>query len=152
MQSRLDSIDRHLAFGYVLKKDLGAFPVFVGSDQRSHYISSFNSPAGFSWVGFFFPFAVCTQIREWSFFCFSAILFAACSVISIVSGFDPTFGATIALSLMYGIYFPYLRYMALARDVEEISVGSSIALGVLLSAVASTPSILIDIAAYYANN
>jgi hypothetical protein len=53
---------------------------------------------------------------------------------------------------MYGIYFPYLRYMALARDVEEISVGSSIALGVLLSAVASTPSILIDIAAYYANN
>jgi len=45
---------------------------------------------------------------------------------------------------MYGMYFPYLRYMAKEKNVEENSLGFSIVVGLLLAIVAAVPSIVID--------
>lgn len=152
MRRRLEQIDKHLDNGYTLHKELRMFPVFIGSNGRKHPITIFSSPAGFSWVAFLFPFAVCTQIREWSYFIVASIVFAVVAVLDVATGFDPTIGASIAISLSYGIYYPYYRRMALARDVKEIPTGMSIILGIVLAVIASIPSLAIDVAAYYATN
>lgn len=152
MKRRLANIDQHLSHGYMLKKELGAFPIIIGSDGRRHNISIFNNPAGFSWIAFFFQFAVCTQIREWSYFFVSSILLALVTIITLISGLNLSIASSMAICLMYGMYFPYLRHMALARNVREIPKGPSILLGVLLALLAAMPSFLIEIAAYYANN
>ncbi len=152
MKLRLTAIDEHLSHGYTLQKDFGAFPVLIGSDNRRHNISIIKNPAGFSWIAFFFPFAVCTQIREWSYFYVSSIVFIIAALIAVSTGYDLSISAGMAISLMYGLYFPYLRHMARARNVREVSNGMSVIIGLLLSVLAAVPSFAIDIAAYYARN
>ena len=152
MKLRLNAIDEHLSHGYTLQKDFGAFPVLIGSDNRRHNISIIKNPAGFSWIAFFFPFAVCTQIRVWSYFYVSSIVFIIAALIAVSTGYDPSISASIAMSLMYGLYFPYLRHMARARNVQEVSRGMSIIIGLLLSVLAAVPSYVIDIIADYAKN
>lgn len=152
MKLRLNAIDEYLSHGYTLQKDFGAFPVLIGNDNRRHNISIIKNPAGFSWIAFFFPFAVCTQIREWSYFYVSSIVFITAALIAVSTGYDPSISASIAMSLMYGIYFPYLRHMASARNVQEVSRGMSIIIGLLLSVLAAVPSYVNDIIADYAKS
>ena len=72
MKSRLDRIDALISEGYTLNKIWGFYPDLKTSAGKS--VDIFGSlfrlagPAGFSWVAFFFPWAVCVQIREWPFF------------------------------------------------------------------------------------
>ena len=152
MKLRLNAIDEHLSYGYTLQKDFGAFPILIGSDNRRHNIYITENPAGFSWIAFFFPFAVCTQIREWSYFYVSSILGIIAALIADSTGYDPSTGASIALSLMYGVYFPYLRHMARVKNVREVSRGMSVIIGLLLCVLASVPSYVIEIIADYAKN
>ena len=146
MRSRIVKIDDYLrSSGYILAKKQGYFPVFQSQDGRKKYISPFNSPAGFSWIGAFFGFAVCTQIREWSFFYVLGIVNFVSSVASVVlKRTDITEGMSTGVGIMYGIYFPYLRYIALSRGVPEISKGKSILLGMLILIAVSIPGILIN--------
>ena len=80
MKSRLDRIDALISEGYTLNKIWGFYPDLKTSAGKS--VDIFGSlfrlagPAGFSWVAFFFPWAVCVQIREWSFFYSLFIFFA----------------------------------------------------------------------------
>ena len=68
MQIKIDRINALIAQGYTLKKS-GINIDFRNSSGRPVSIFGFfASPAGFSWIAFFFPFAVCAQIKEWSFF------------------------------------------------------------------------------------
>lgn len=152
MKRRLGKIDQYLSHGYILMKELRAFPIFVGSDGRKHNISFLNNPGGFSWIAFFFPFAVCTQIREWSYFFVSSIVMTIASVSAVITGYNLSAAVGTAICFMYGIYNPYLRHMARARNVREISRGLSILLGLLLAILAALPSFIIEFAAYYAKN
>jgi len=142
MRARIDKIEQYTANGYVLRKQHG-FPVFVSQDGRLHGINLSSSPAGFSWIGFFFPFAVCAQIREWSYFYVVGIADFTLSLLSIIFKGDITFTAGIAISIFYGIYFPYYRYMALSQALPEIGKGQSIILGILLSILVVVPGSLL---------
>jgi len=142
MRSRLDKIDNHLANGYQLRKSQ-CTPVFVSQDGREHSISILsNNPAGFSWIGFFFAFAVCTQIREWSYFYVLGIANFLLSVLSIFFKSDITFAADFGIAIMYGISLPYLRHIALSQAVPEIGKGRSIIQGIILSILAVIPGSL----------
>lgn len=152
MKRRLDYIDQHIGNGYLLQKDLGAFPVFIDSIGRRRHISIASTPAGFSWIGFFFPFVVCAQIREWSYFYVTCIVFIAASLIAVSTGYDPSIAASAAISLMYGLYYPYLKHISISNRIREISKWPSIALGTFLAILASMPSFLIEFAVQSANS
>lgn len=117
MKKRLSAIQKILEEGYSLDKILNAFPELKNNSGRSVGPNSFRNPAGFSWVAFFFPFAVCTQIREWSYFYVSGIIYVLTSIISSVIKNDLSNVSNIAISLGYGIFFPYLRYIAVEKEV-----------------------------------
>ena len=143
MKIRLGKIDQYLANGYSLRKSQFA-PVFLSQDQREHSISMLsNNPAGFSWVAFFFAFAVCTQIREWSYFYVLGISNIILSILSIFFKRDLTYLADFGIAIMYGIYFPYLRHIALSQAVPEIGKGRSIIQGILLSVLVVLPGSLL---------
>ena len=90
MRAKIDKIEQYTATGYVLRKSNWC-PVFVSQDGREHSISLLsNNPAGFSWIGFFFAFAVCTQIREWSYFYVLGITDFTLSLLSILFKKDVT--------------------------------------------------------------
>jgi hypothetical protein len=144
MQQRLDKINNYLHNGYRISKDLGAFPSIISNDNRKHQITLFNNPAGFSWIGFFFAFAVCTQIKEWSYFYVLGITQFIAAILSSVIQRDLSYGVDIAIAIMYGLYFPYLRHMALDRSAAEIQKGWAIVFGLLLSVVAAVPAMLVS--------
>lgn len=144
MNRRLEAISALVQNGYTVKKEWDAFPCLVAANGTKKPINLFSNPAGFSWIGFWFPFAVCTQIKEWSYFYVSGVLFLITSIISAVIHANLSNAASIAIAVMYGMYFPYLRYMAKEKNVGENSVGFSIVVGLLLAIVAAVPSIVID--------
>lgn len=142
MRVRLEAIDKTVSQGYKVKKIWDAIPGLVGSSGIDK--SVFSSPAGFSWIAFFFPFAVCAQIREWSYFYVAGSLYLAGSILYKASGWDPAAIIGLALSLQYGYYYPYLRWLAIQDEKAELSRGSSILLGLLLSFACIIPSMLFE--------
>ena len=144
MKKRLSAIRKLLEEGYTLGKILNAFPELRNNSGRSIVPNSVRNPAGFSWIAFFFPYAVCTQIREWSYFYVSGIIYFLTSIMSAIIKNDLSSVSNIAISLSYGIFFPYLRYIAIQKGVEEIPRGKSIIYGLLLGVVAVMPSLALD--------
>lgn len=145
MGKRLASIQQLIQQGYTIDKAQNAFPVLTSQLGRNYNLSIFRNPAGFSWIGFFFPYAVCTQIREWSYFYITSIVYILASITSFVIKYDISNLAGISLSISYGIYFPYLRYIAVQKEVKEIPRGKSIIYGLLLSVLAVMPSLILDL-------
>ena len=149
MKIKLDRIDSLISEGYTLNKIWGFYPDLKTSSGKSIdiYGGLFRlvGPAGFSWIAFFFPWAVCAQIREWSFFYFLAI-FSLFNVILDIFFETPT-SITSLLSLLtcywYACMFPYLRYLAANRDVDEISKTYSILIGLALCLAALIPSFIL---------
>ena len=149
MKTRLDRIEALISEGYTLNKKWGYYPDLKTSSGKSVDIFGplfrLAGPAGFSWVAFFFPWVVCVQIREWSFFYFLAI-FSLFDIILDIFLETPT-SITKLLSLIpcywYACMFPYLRYLATQRDVEEISKTSSILIGLALCFLALIPSFIL---------
>ena len=147
MQERIGRIDKLIEEGYTLKKIKG-FVDFRNASENPVNIYGFlkKSPAGFSWIAFFFPFAVCFQIKEWSYFYFSGIAFFVVSLIDGITGVDGNSAAGFAISLYYGYAFPYLRKIAQDSGVEEVSKWRSIVFGLILSMAVLIPSYLVDMA------
>ena len=145
MQKRLEKIQGLIDEGYTLEKKFG-FPVLKTSEGKSKPLGGFNSPTGFSWIAFFFPFAVCTQIREWSYFYITAIILIVISLVSLI--LDPLSdlyrGATVGIGVMYGFYYPYLRYLANKKGIKDIPILISILLGLFLTFLCALPSTIID--------
>ena len=143
MLARLEIIDKLASQGYLVKKTWESIPGLVSSSglDKSVLISS---PAGFSWIAFFFPFAVCTQIKEWSYFYVVGSMYLAGSIFYKISGWDPAFIIGLGIGYQYGFYFPYLRWLAIQNDKPELDKGSSVLLGLVLSFVCVIPSVIFE--------
>jgi len=148
MQKRLDKIQALVNEGYTLDKKYG-LPIFKTSEDKAKPVGGLKAPTGFSWIAFFFPFAVCTQIREWSYFYITGIFFLLLSFIHIIFGVEASGPGSLALGILYGYNYPYLRYISNKKGTEEIPVFISIILGLVLSIICVIPSIVIDIIAEY---
>jgi len=146
MQARLSAISNLVSEGYEVEKEWHSFPVLISRNGIKKPLTLFKNPAGFSWIGFFFPFAVCTQIKEWSYFYVSSAIFFIASLVSAFVRFDLSNAAGTSLAIMYGLYYPYLRFLADKKNVEENSVGYSIVVGLLLAFVSAIPSLIVDFA------
>ena len=79
MKLKMEKIDSLIDKGYVLKTQFGRLvPNLISPQGKS--INTFSGRygddplAGFSWIAFFFPFALATQIRHWSYFWFVGII------------------------------------------------------------------------------
>jgi hypothetical protein len=143
MKSRLDSIDKLIAEGYRVKKVWDAFPALESSNGVTKNVLA-SSPAGFSWIAFFFPFAVCAQIKEWSYFYVAGFIFLAGSILYKITGWDPSYSLGAIIGYLYGFYYPYLRWQAHQKGGEEFKVGTAILIGLLLSLVCALPSIVFE--------
>ena len=148
MQARIDKIDNLIREGYVLKRTSYGFIDFKNSNGTSVQIFGRlfqRSPAGFSWIAFFFPWAVCTQIREWSYFYFTGACFVFVSLFQAITSLDGTTGAGFAISIIYGYMYPYLRKLSGENGTIDMPKGRSIVIGFLLSIVCIIPSLIIDV-------
>jgi hypothetical protein len=147
MQARLDKIEAHLnEHNLSVEKRYGFFPVLKSNSNESFkpLATGGASGSGFSWIAFFWPFAVLTQIREFSFFGYVAIINIITAWINVLTGTDVTTAAGISIGVVYAYWFPYLRYLALKEEKEEMSVITSIILGLLLVFAAAIPAALIE--------
>lgn len=146
MLQRLQRIHALVIQGYRIEKVLGTFPVIRALNGRTlpPAISGQGSVGGFSWIGFFFPFVICFQIREWSYFWLSAIVSVLLSIpVGFVANLDAsaaegldyllTLSASMALGIYYGIATPQLRYIHAHRDAQSFGIKRSILLGSLLA-------------------
>jgi len=104
-----------------------------------------KSPAGFSWIAFFFPAIVCTQIREWSYFYVAGTCWIIASLFQAMTSFDGNAAVGFGLSIMYGYMFPYLRKLSIDLGTTDMPKGRSIVIGILLSIACAIPSLIIDI-------
>ena len=143
MLARLEAIDKLTSQGYQVKKIWDAIPTLTSSSglDKSVLVSS---PTSFSWIAFFFPYAVCAQIKEWSYFYVAGSTYLAGSILYKITGWDPTFIVGLAVSYQYGFYFPYLRWLAIQDKRPELDKTSSIILGLLLSFACVLPSLIFE--------
>ena len=147
MQGKLEKIESLIQDGYTLKKkEYGVIDFRNSSGKPVNISGGFkSSPAGFSWIGFFFPFAVCAQIKEWSYFYICGCFFSILALLHGVTGYNTDTAGGIAISITYGYMFPYLRKIAKDNGIADQPKGQSILVGILLSIACSIPSIIIDI-------
>ena len=148
MQARLEKIDGLIKEGYTLEKQWGYFPCLKNSHGKAINIFGgffeLSGPAGFSWIAFFFPGAVCAQIKEWSFFYSLCIFSLFTSVLSLVFNSNADTYSILLFSFFYASMYPYLRYIADKNGVEENPKLISILLGILYSALAIIPAVILE--------
>ena len=149
MKLKMEKIDSLIDKGYGLKTQLGnLIPNLISPQGKS--INTFSRRygddqlAGFSWIAFFFPFALATQIRHWSYFWFVGIIaFLLDIFVAIPFNIDINTGLGIVIGMFYGYTFPYQRWLFLKSNKKEMGVFKSIILGLLLTIVAAIPSMIL---------
>ena len=151
MQARFETIESLVENGYSLQKMWGYYPNLVKPSGESVNIFggffSFSGPAGFSWIAFFFPWAVCAQIREWSFFYFLGIFDLFSTILNL--SFNTSSNISwVLIGYFYANMFPYLRYMASNKGITELPKAASIFLGFTLCIVAAMPALLLSLVAF----
>ena len=147
MQARLKKIEGLIKEGYTLEKQWGYFPSLKNSRGKAINIFGgffeLSGPAGFSWIAFFFPGAVCAQIKEWSFFYSLCIFSFITSVFSLVFNSDADTYSILLFDFFYASMYPYLRYMADKNGVKENPKLISILLGIVFSILAIIPAFIL---------
>ena len=149
MKLKMEKIDSLIDKGYVLKTQFGTLiPNLISPQGKS--TSTFSRRygddplAGFSWIAFFFPFALATQIRHWSYFWFVGIIaFLLDIFVAIPFNIDINTGLGIGIGMFYGYTFPYQRWLFLKSNKKEIGVFKSIIIDLLLTIVAAIPSMIL---------
>lgn len=147
MQARLEKIEAHLnEHNLRVEQRFGFYPVLRSNsnDSVKPLPTRRATGSGFSWIAFCFPFAVCTQIREFSFFAFQASIYIITAWIHVITGKDFSTGVGFAIGIVYGYWFPYLRYLAFKDNRQEYTVFQSIIFGLLLSFASIVPAIVIE--------
>ena len=146
MQKRLDNLEQHLKRNNLRVAKRWGCPVLRSNESnRNRSLTYFgHTGTGFSWIAFFFPYAVCTQIREFSFFAYQASIYIITAWIHVITGKDLSIGVGISISVMYGYWFPYLRHLAIINDRSESTRFQSIIIGLFLSFASIFPSIVIE--------
>ena len=146
MQAKIGKINKLIDEGYSLTKSKYGFVDLRNSSGRSVSVYGlFSSPAGFSWIAFLFPFAVCSQIKEWTYFYYIGVVSAIASLVQGITGFEASNAVGIAIGVQYAYMFPYLRKIASDSGVVDNSVGKSITYGVVFSITAVSPAVIIDV-------
>ena len=149
MKLKMEKIDSLIDNGYNLKTQYrNLIPNLISPQGKSINTCSRrygDDPlAGFSWIAFFFPFALATQIRHWSYFWFVGIIgFLLDIFVTIPFNIDISTGAAAGISIFYGYTFPYQRWLFLKSNKKEIGVFKSIIIGLLLTIVAAIPSMIL---------
>ena len=149
MKLKMEKIDSLIDKGYGLKTQFGTLiPNLISPQGKS--INNFSRRygddplAGFSWIAFFFPFALATQIRHWSYFWFVGIIaFLLDIFVAIPFNIDINTWLGIGIGIFYGYTFPYQRWLFLKSNKKEIGVFKSIIIGLLLTIVAAIPSMIL---------
>ena len=147
MQARLDKIEAHLnEHNLRFEKRYGFYPVLKSNsnDSVKPLPTRRATGSGFSWIAFFFSFAVCTQIREFSFFAFQASIYIITAWIHVITGKDFSTGVGLGIGIVYSYWFPCLRHQAVKDNRQEYAVFQSIIFGPFLSFASIVPSIVIE--------
>ena len=148
MQARLDKIEVHLnEHNLRVEKRYGFYPVLRSNsnDSVKPLPTRRATGSGFSWIAFCFPFVVCTQIREFSFFAFQASIYIITAWIHVITGKDLSAVAALGVYIAYGYWFPYLRYLAFKNNRHEYTRFQSIIFGLFLSFASTAPAIVIEL-------
>ena len=146
MKLKMEKIDSLIDKGYVLKTQFGTLiPNLISPQGKSinTYSRRYGDDplAGFSWIAFFFPFALATQIRHWSYFWFVGIIaFLFDIFVAIPFNIDINTGLGIGIGMFYGYTFPYQRWLFLKSKEKELGVFNSILIGLLATALAMIPT------------
>ena len=149
MKLKMEKIDSLVDKGYVLKTQfVSLIPNLISPQGKSinTYSRRYGDDplAGFSWIAFFFPFALATQIRHWSYFWFVGIIaFLLDIFVAIPFDIDINTGLGVGIGIFYGYTFPYQRWLFLKSNKKEIGVFKSIFIGLLLTIVAAIPSMIL---------
>ena len=149
MKLKMEKIDSLIGKGYVLNTQFGNLvPNLVSPQGKSinTYSRRYGDDplAGFSWIAFFFPFALAAQIRHWSYFWFVGIIaFLLDIFIAIPFDIDINSALGIGIGIFYGYTFPYQRWLFLKSNKKEIGVFKAIFTGLLLTIIAAFPSMIL---------
>ena len=79
-----------------------------------------------------------------SFFAFQASFHIITAWIHVITGKDFSTAVAFGICIIYGYWFPYLRYSALKENRKEYAVFQSIVFGLFLSFASIIPSIVIE--------
>ena len=148
MKLKIEKIDSLINKGFVLKTQLGTLiPNLISPQGKS--INTFSRRygddplAGFSWIAFFFPFAVAAQIRHWNYFWLIGIFGFIVDVLSLITKLDIISYAGLGIAILYGYWFPYQRWFFNKSNKNELGKIESIFVGIGLTIVASIPSLIL---------
>ena len=145
MMVRLRRIHALVKQGYKVEKQFGIFPFLRSPTGQTIQPSLWKK--GYirgSWIGFFFPYVICYQIRDYSYFWYTGSLYVVASFLFLATKVDISIAMGITFSIQYALYIPYLRYIASRAGVRPRSLRKSIPLGLLLSIISVIPSMIIE--------
>mgnify|MGYP001471371462 CR=1 FL=1 len=152
MQERLNKIEFLIKKGYTLKTEFyNLIPKLTSPNGEivNTYKGSHKDELlpNFSWIAFFFPFAVAAQIRNWNYFWLVGIFGFLVEMLSLITKLNSLSYAEVAIALLYGYWFPYQRWFFKKSNKEELGKIQSILVGIGLSIVASIPAVILLYAA-----
>ena len=152
MQERLNKIEFLIKKGYTLKTELyNLIPKLTSPNGEivNTYKGSYKDELlpNFSWIAFFFPFAVAAQIRNWNYFWLIGIFGFLIEILSLITKLDSLSFAELGIALLYGYWFPYQRWFFKKSNKEELGKIQSILVGIGLSIVESIPAVILLYAA-----
>tara|TARA_B100001057_G_scaffold372582_1_gene376808 strand:+ start:361 stop:837 length:477 start_codon:yes stop_codon:yes gene_type:complete len=148
MQKRLNKIESLVEKGYTLKKefyDLTPILTSHNGEPVNIYQGRYKDDLlpNFSWIAFFFPFAVAAQIRHWNYFWLVGIFGFLIEILSLITKLDSLSYAEFGITLLYGYWFPYHRWFFKKSNKEDLGKIQSILVGIGLTIVASIPSLIL---------
>ena len=74
----------------------------------------------FSWIAFFFPFAVAAQIRHWNYFWLIGTFGFFIELFRLITKLDTLSFQELGIAILYGYWFPYQRWFFKKSNIEEL--------------------------------
>lgn len=160
MQERLAKIEGLIQQGYELKKkklkDNPFFKFFnIETEYEEPFVSFKNSngrmvnihqksPAGFSWIAFWFSPYLMVRIRDYSYFYWYALVATISAFVEISLNSNVPFSLLqLLIGWIFACQYPYLRYIAKSKNIKERGWTASICLTLIFSLVAAIPNMII---------
>ena len=150
MKLKLDKIDNLVKKGYSVRtKKTNFIPILISPKGKfvNIFLKSKNgedSLPRFSWIAFFFPFVLATQIKNWKYFWIFGFIIFIFSFFESIFNIDFTVVTTIVIPILYGYGYPFQKWLFLKSNKEEIGIFASILWGLLLSFIAAIPGFIIS--------
>ena len=150
MKLKLDKIDNLVKKGYSVRtKETNFIPILISPEGKfvNIFLKSKNgddSLPRFSWIAFFFPFVLATQIKDWKYFKIFGFIIFIFSFFESIFKIDFTVVTAIGIPILYGYGYPFQKWLFLKSNKEEIGIFASILLGLFLSFVAAIPGFIVS--------